>query len=332
MKELIEKYLNGKADTSEQAELLAWLRVKGNKNTFNRQKQAWKKNLDSDELPFGSDQSWNRIQDHYLQNGYQNWQITKRINWYFKVAAAIFFMTSLGSLVYFYPKNQTSEVYTNVIADNGQVSKVMLPDSSYVWLNSGSELTYSNLYAIENRDIQLNGEAYFDVKRNTGLPFEVSSGEIVVQVLGTTFNVNAYPESEKIDVTLLSGKVKLNSSQSNSFEYELSPGEHASFNKESRTIKVENVNTERLVSWKEGILNVYDLSLDEVMIRLEKRYNQKFVGEEEVLDFHFTFSINDETLDEILDLMTRIAPIDVEQKGDVIEFILDEERNKKVNK
>lgn len=328
MKEIIEKYLNGKADRNEQIKLLAWLRVKDNRKTFNSQKLAWKKELDNEQLPVGSDHSWNIIQGHYTQNIYDSWQFNKKLSWYFTIAALIFLMIGAGAFAYFYPKLQTTEVITNVIADNGQVSKVLLPDSTLIWLNSGSILAYSNLYATKNRDVKLIGEAYFEVKKNAAIPFTVSSEEIVVKVIGTEFNVNAYPELEKIDVTLISGKVKLGSNRSNSFQYDLSPGEQASYNKLTRKIKVDDVDTERLTSWKEGIVNIYDLSLDELMLRLEKRYNQKFTSQEEVLQFPFTFTIKDESLDEVLDVMTRIAPIKVEQKEGVFEFSLDEKRSR----
>jgi len=332
MKSIVTKYLDGTATKAEQAKMLLWLRQKENRIVFNSLKLEWKKGLDSQQLPVGSEKSWSTIQDQLLQKSFNGWQSSRKMNQFFRIAAIFFFVLSLGSAVYFVSnQNKTiPEFYTSVVAENGQISKVELPDGSTVWLNSGSELTYSNLFAADNRNIDLSGEAYFEVTKNEDIPLIVSSGELQVKVLGTKFNVAAYPSSEKIDVVLESGKVELLSAEVESFRYELKPGELASFNKGNRGLNVSNVNTLKYTSWKDGIINIYDQTLEELVKRLETRYNQKFKYAEEIKDYHFTFTIKNESLDETIKLMEQIAPIKAVQKEHIIEFKLDEKRKRAV--
>ncbi|WP_346857414.1 FecR domain-containing protein [uncultured Draconibacterium sp.] len=332
MKELITKYLDGKATVEQQVKLLIWLRQKENRLAFNTEKLVWKKSKALNQLPEGSEKSWSTIQDHLLQKSYNGWQKSQKRNQFFKIAAIFFFIIGLGSAVYFISKtSQTSpEFYTSVIADKGQISKVLLADGSIVWLNSGSEISYNSAFAAKNRDIKLSGEAYFQVTKNEDIPLIVSSGELQVKVLGTKFNVTAYPESNNIDVVLESGRVELLSSEVKSFQYELKPGERGTFQKESRKLGISNVNTGKFTSWKDGIINIYDQTLEDLVKRLEIRYNQKFTFEKELKDYHFTFTISNESLEETIDLMEKIAPITTIQKGEIIEFRLDEKRKRAV--
>lgn len=335
MKEIIIKYLEGRATDAEQAKLLAWLRKKENRIVFNSHKLDWKKNSNSHVLPEGSEKSWLAVQDEMLQNSFSGRQNARRMNLFVRIAAVFFFVISLGSVIYFISDiapQPLPEFYTNVVADNGQISKVELPDGSIVWLNSGSRISYNNFFAANNREIKLNGEAYFQVTKNEELPLVVNSGEINVKVLGTRFNVAAYPESDNIDVVLESGKVELLSPEVESFQCFLKPGERASFHKVSRELGVSQVNTSKFTSWKDGMINIYDQPLEELVERLEKRYNQKFEYADELKGYHFTFTIKNEPLDEIIQIMERIAPIKAVQQGEVIVFKIDKMKERELSR
>ncbi len=332
MKELINKYLSGTADRSELSVLLLWLRKKNNRQTFDTYKLDWKNNLNTQNLPEGSENSWNEIQNKLLQKSYDGWQSSRKLNLFFRIAAVFFFLVSMGSAIYFISTSPSSEIFTTVVTGNGQISKVVLPDSSQVWLNSHSEISYSNLYSSKNRNIKLIGEAYFEVRRNEDMPLIVSSGELEVKVLGTKFDVNAYPELRNISVVLEEGKVQLLSSVSASFNYELKPGEKAMFNKITGKLRVRKTNVSRYTSWKDGMIHIYDQTLAELVKRLETRYNQKFIYDESVKDFPFTFTIKNESLAEVIRLMKKIAPIKAKQEEGVIVFELDEKRKRDVER
>ena len=121
-------------------------------------------------------------------------------------------------------------------ADYGQISKVVLPDSSVIWINSGSTIKYNNQFSSSNRDIELVGEAYFKVSKNKKLPLIVRSSELQVEVLGTEFCVTAYPEESSVQVVLEKGKIVLTSSKHSYFNQDMNPGEMALFNKEKKKI------------------------------------------------------------------------------------------------
>ena len=104
-----------------------------------------------------------------------------------------------------------------------------MPDSSIVWLNSGTTLTYRDNFSEHRREVILNGEAFFKVAHNDKLPFDVCCNDVVISVLGTEFDVNAYPESGKVSVALESGKVVLSHNRIESFNYTLKPGELATY-------------------------------------------------------------------------------------------------------
>ncbi|MDD4379538.1 MAG: FecR family protein, partial [Dysgonamonadaceae bacterium] len=127
---------------------------------------------------------------------------------------AVMLILVLGSVFFFsHKKNSDKGAFKSrtvtVITQNGQRSQVVLPDSSIVWLNSGTTLTYRDNFSEHRRGVILNGEAFFKVAHNDKLPFDVYCNDVVVSVLGTEFDVNAYPESGKVNVALESGEVAL---------------------------------------------------------------------------------------------------------------------------
>ena len=334
MKEVIIKYLEGRASETEQAELMVWLRNKKNRIDFTSVSLVWKKSLNEQQFPADGEESWNRIQTRLLQKSFNGWQKTRKINQFFRVAAIFFFFVSIGSLAYYVTKFETNkaEFFTTVMAENGHISKVELPDGSEVWLNSGSKISYNNSFASNNRNVNLTGEAFFHVTKNEDIPLIVSSGELQVKVLGTKFNVSAYPEISDISVVLESGSVELLNVNMESFHYKLTPGERAVFDQTNRKMQVSNVNTSKFTSWKEGIVNIYDQTLEEVVERLETRYNQKFIVDDEVKKYRYTFTIKNESLDEIIQLMEKITPVKAVQKNDTILFNSDKNKKRRVER
>ena len=136
--------------------------------------------------------------------------------------------------------------------------------------------------------------------------------------MGTEFLVSAYPEESNIQVVLEKGKVELNSVTDKNLRQEIKPGEMASFDKSNKKLNIDNVNTNLYTSWKDGVINIYNMPLNDLVIRLEKRYNQKFKVDREIEGLHYTFTIKTEKLSNILALMESITPIEAIQEGDVI--------------
>src|SRR5690554_1237281 len=226
MENISKKYFEGQATEAEQLQLLEWLRSRRNRMAFVRYKLDWEKSLGSEQIPGGGEESWNRLQAELMQRGYERWQKSRRLYQITRMAAIFFLLISLGSAAYFILNGEDSvtEVFTSVVTENGQISKVELPDGSLVWLNSGSKISYSNLFATENRNIQLIGEAYFDVATNVALPLVVNCRNLEIKALGTNFNVNGYSE-HSVEVVLEEGIVELSNVFSEKPFHQLSPGE-----------------------------------------------------------------------------------------------------------
>jgi len=329
METTIKKYLEGKCSKEEQKTLLQWIRSDENLNEFQRIKQEWTTEVRKETMPIEFIQDWNTIQSKMMEKLKQEVQQKQRVLNFFRYAAIFMALIAVPSLLFIFFQKPTSAplVYTTVAADYGQISKVVLPDSSVVWVNSGSTIKYNNQFSNTNRDIELIGEAYFKVKHNAEVPLIVSSSVLNVKVLGTEFSVSAYPEEANIQVVLEKGKVELTSTSDSQFKQEMNPGELASFNIEQKKLSIDPVNTNLYTSWKDGLINIYNLPLSELVLRLEKRYNQKFMVDDAIKNLPYTFTIKNEELSSILSLMEKITPVDAIQHGNVIE--LKHNKNKK---
>jgi ferric-dicitrate binding protein FerR (iron transport regulator) len=141
-----------------------------------------------------------------------------------------------------------------------------------------------------------------------------------VKVLGTEFSVSAYSEDENIQVVLEKGKVELTSASDSRFKQEMKPGEMASFSKVKKELAIATVNTNLYTSWKDGLINIYNLPLSELVIKLEKRYNQKFEVDEAIKSMPYTFTIKNEDLSSVLSLMEKITPVVAIQDKNVIKL------------
>jgi transmembrane sensor len=323
MKLKIKEYLSGKSSEKEQKELLDWIREDHNLNEFQAIKSEWKNEIRNEEMPAEFQPDWNNVQNILFGRMQSDLHRTRRTLSFFRYAAILVLLISVPSLIYLFTKSKTPEqqlIYTTVSADFGQISKVVLPDSSVVWINSGSTIRYNNQFSATNRNIDLVGEAFFKTQKNAALPMIVSSSDLQVKVLGTEFSVMAYPEENFIQVVLEKGKVELTSASHSSFNQEMKPGELASFDKNKKELTLSNVNTVLYTSWKDGLINIYNLPLSELVVKLEKRYNQKFVVDDKIKNLPLTFTIKNENLSSILSLIEKITPIDAIQHDNVIEL------------
>jgi ferric-dicitrate binding protein FerR (iron transport regulator) len=201
-----------------------------------------------------------------------------------------------GRLVYAGPG---TEVVFNTLT-NPRGSKVIdmtLADGSRVWLNAGSSVTYPVAFVGHERKVNITGEAYFEVAHNASMPFKVSKGEMVVTVLGTHFNVNAYDEEADIKVTLLEGSVKVNNTL-------IKPGQQAVVGK---TVKIVNgVMLDEVMAWKNGFFHFNRASLEEVLGQLTRWYDVEVVYEGKIPERQFLGEMErDLNLSQVLKILER---------------------------
>lgn len=153
----------------------------------------------------------------------------------------------------------------------GQQAQVKLHDGTVVWLNARSRLRYPNRFSDNQRKVELDGEAFFEVTHNEKNPFVVSTGKVDIKVLGTKFNVFAYSKSDEFSTTLIEGSVKLYKSDDESAAIMMSPDERVEL-LNGELIKSQMNNTDFLL-WKDGIYAFDDVTFNEILKKLELYYD-----------------------------------------------------------
>ncbi len=185
----------------------------------------------------------------------------------------------------------------------GQKLVTWLEDGTKVHLNAGSSLRYPGSFTGSSRLVYLEGEAFFEVTGDTDRPFMVKTGAVQATVLGTSFNVRAYPSERSIEVAVAEGKVKVgHESHSVSFEHTLTRNQMTSYDITSKQATKQDFDPSIVLAWTKGIIHFKDASIQEIIRTLERWYGVNFVVNRELnLDKDFSFSYEQKSLEEILD-------------------------------
>lgn len=178
-----------------------------------------------------------------------------------------------GKLVYIIPKSSSKEVsYNTIETPRGGQYQIVLPDGSQVWLNAASSIRYPTSFSASSRTVSITGEAYFEVAKNPLLPFRVISGGQTVQVLGTHFNICAYPDEKGIRTTLIEGSVKVTNNKFNSAAT-LRPGQQSLITATDKTIDVRPAEIDDILAWKNGSFNFNNEDIYSIMRKLSRWYD-----------------------------------------------------------
>jgi ferric-dicitrate binding protein FerR (iron transport regulator) len=263
-------------------------------------------------------------------------------------AAAIFIPAFCAGLlvIYFSAKSSKSSksdqqiTYTEYKVPYGSKSEIILPDKSKVWLNSGTTLKYSNQFNQSFREVYLEGECFFDVTKNTNKPFLVLASGVTVKVLGTAFNVKAYPEEKTVETTVERGLVQVASNDKSRYgeqkvlihAMQKATLERVETSTSEQKVKIavipdsassvidmslkksinvsDNVDVVSVVSWKEKNWIIEREDLQSLAIKIERRYNVEIEFSDNELK-HFVFSgvLKDESLEQVLNAIKLSAPI-----------------------
>ncbi|WP_111672722.1 FecR family protein [Algoriphagus litoralis] len=167
---------------------------------------------------------------------------------------------------------KTEEVEKWITRSNpaGQKTKILLSDGSTIFLNSASTVTYPENFQT-NRKVTLEGEAFFEVAKDASFPFSVESKGITTTALGTSFNISTFNKQDKVAVTLITGKVKVNQLGSKQV-LELNPGEESVLAIDEETIQKYKINAEERILWISGVLKFNNTSFDDMKTSLERWY------------------------------------------------------------
>ena len=231
--------------------------------------------------------------------------------------------TSSQGIVYEeHGKGMVTEEYNKLTTPVGGEYSLVLSDGTKVFLNADSELKYPVEFSDGKRIVDLKGEAYFEVHKDSLRPFIVRMNGAEVTVLGTSFNVNTYGDDGQIYTTLVNGSVRV-SSMKNKQEEILKPGMQSVMNVQSGLLTVRKVDVEPYVAWREGRFVFRAMTLDLIMRQLQRWYDfEVFYQNSELKDYEFWGVIKrDMDLDKVLSVIKATTNVDFEVKGKVITII-----------
>lgn len=355
-KEMIVQYLTGSVSESEAQAVEQWLdESPDNRKYFSElQNLHLLTRIHRNPSGFDKDAGWARIRAAYFEQQYNNDIRKGRIRMkrmYWWVAASIVAFFSLGYMLNqmlllkdHKPVMVREAAYNEVTAPIGsRVSLVLLSDGTQVWLNAGSKLRYPALFNEGERQVYLEGEAFFDVSKGREL-FVVKTSDLEIKVYGTRFNVKSYPEEDLIQTTLVEGSLSVEPLKGrNSREtVMIEPNQQVTFFKSDRsipsarkdqaqtnepdeqayeTIDVKSgeilvtpeIDPQPITSWKDEEWVFSREPLDQLATKLERRFNVDISFEDEALkNYVFTGSFRDETFEQILDILELGAPVTCE--------------------
>lgn len=230
--------------------------------------------------------------------------VERRLYSFLKYAAILLLVFGAGILSKTYFSDEPG--LAEIVVPPGQQARINLPDGSHAWLNSDTRLFFSTGMKGRNREVILEGEAYFQVQKDQK-PFVVSTKYGEVTVLGTSFNVHAYDNGE-FQATLVEGSIRY-SGRTDQRQVLLSPGQQLSFS-EDEGIRVSEVKTVQYTSWKDGVLIFRKEPLKEVVRKLERHFDVNIELKDPLLEeIRFTGHIEHESLLDVIEYINKTKPI-----------------------
>ena len=310
--ELIASYLTEGLDKNALDELKTWIVASAeNRQYFIQQREIWFSAVNREAASvYNKDKAFenfrNRVESRKKTQSTSRQGFSLSAIW--RYAAVVAIMIAVGCISYWQGEVNVKDTFADISVEAplGSKTKLYLPDGTLVWLNAGSRMTYSQGFGVDNRKVDLEGEGYFEVKRNEKVPFFVKTKDLQLQVLGTKFNFRDYPEDHEVIVSLLEGKVELNNLLRKEKEAVLAPDERAVLNKANGLLKVESVTASNASQWTDGYLFFDEELLPDIAKKLERSYNVKIhIANDSLKTFRFygNFVRREQSIQEVLEAL-----------------------------
>lgn len=314
--DLFEKYLLGEASSEEIESLCSFINNDPNLSEWLEEEIE---NSSSDIDVAIKMRMLDNIRSHtnyYVETVLENKKTSKKhyLRWIANIAAVLFPVFLVMSL---YMYNKSDEIdYLTVAANLGEKASINLPDGSKVAINSASEITYSTAYNKNDRSLELVGEAYFEVESDPAKPFIVKCGEIKVKVLGTSFDINAYDDNNKISVVLNSGKVEFITPNET---LTMKPNDRVIYDRTTKNTEVQNVNAKDYTEWRQNRLRFENETLETIVKTISRMHNTDIVFKDEKLaKLKFTGTIDNTSVQSALKALLLTAPMSYETEDGVV--------------
>lgn len=325
--QVILAFLQGEATTNEVEILRKWMSDdKEHQDIFESIKLYWD-NSTPGVKSLDTDKAYDRLTANFFEGSSKdiiniNTNYRSTFSWY-KIAVALIIFFTLGAGV-FYVNNSNREapktiVITEIIKQNpkGQKLTTYLPDGSKVILNSLSRIKYKTPFIAKERIVELDGEAFFEIIKDTLKPFKVVSHGVTTTALGTSFNVNC-KSNDHVEIVLIAGKVRVTNASRKSVI--LNPGKSA-IASESGKLQIKDFDYTDKVGWKDGVLVFKNNTLPEIITKLEDWYGVEFIVDTKLTgSFHFSGNYNNETLEDVLQGISFVHNFEYKILGDTVKI------------
>ncbi len=322
---IITKVLASSASKQEQDFLNDWLMEKPeNKKIFDLKRQQWEEMLltvDEEDKKRVFTDIKNRVGIETKTIDFNEHVAKKKSMGWMRIAASVVTFISLGALSYYEVSDPFSHLnligYDLVEADAGNQKNQLLADGSTVYLNGDSRLKYKIDSESSERKLYLEGEAFFDVARDETKPFVIGLEDSKVQVLGTSFNIQAYPEDNQISTSVITGRVAFEASKAESLI--LVPGNKGIINKDRNSIDKLDVDNSKDIAWMGKALYFKNTSLSEMSKSLYRMYGVTIkLIDGSLEDLRITAEFENENIDEIFKILEMTNEFSYSIEGDVV--------------
>lgn len=321
---LLDRFMRGDTSAEEEQQLLAWFRSDDARDEIlDFYRQRWQEAKDGVLTEEVQDRIFRQIKARMqtVELPVSKQPVVKgfRLARLGRYAAAIILCIGIGIASHLYTRQSllvNSKEYV-VEADKGQRASITLPDGTKVWLNSHTRLSYTANYGVEERTVSLTGEAYFEVAKDKEHRFIVKTEMMDVEALGTSFNVKAYEEDDKSTATLFTGSVRVSADEK---AVVLSPDQQVQFDRTERKLKVEIPENPLYANmWRDNELTFESETFENIAVVLNRLYNVQIVFEsEKIKQYRFSGVIKNNSLDNVIEIISLTAPIMYQTKEDTI--------------
>jgi len=271
--------------------------------------------------PLNQNGSWAKIASHIHK---KEEPVKRKISYFNLAVAASLFLVTASNMYFFRHKETIAEnPFTEIVNPNGQQSSLILPDSSIVYLNAGSKLKYPKHFNAAKRVVQLEGEAFFDVRHKSRQPFIIRTGKVSTTVLGTSFNIKAFPLENQVAVTVKTGKVGVVFQQQGhsavtSFLY---PDQQLQIDTKKNEIHQNEINAAAICDWRNYKMAFYNASFSEITSTLERTYKLHIELEDKGLEsLKLTTSFYKNSVDQMMKTLAELSGSHYIRKNNTITF------------
>lgn len=270
---------------------------------------------------YPAEQAWEKVEKRIGKDeaGFGKVIVRKFIsNRLYRMAAAILVGALLLVSGYeFFYRPASSASMLQVVATDKVLNTVALPDGTFVSLNSNTKISYPEKFSGKNREVTIEGEAFFEVKPDKNKPFIIHAGKAQIRVLGTSFSVSAYPATKQVEVIVQTGKVQVVNKTSEKLQTDeliLTPGDKGTLVYASNTMQKTTNQDPNFIAWKTHNLTFKATSLREVIENLEKVYKVNIrLADPKLNELLLTAQFNDYPLDFILKVIENTFPIEIQE-------------------